>query len=106
LKTMSNEQLIAFRQAHPQKHDIEWPPKYVSYRADDQNRLKIYMDRISSVGGTCEFWEYPSCYQLVWYQTHTRNILLFCYHLTIRTQRGMTTKENWFSPWDAKRIFF
>ncbi|KAH0030404.1 hypothetical protein KCU78_g3077, partial [Aureobasidium melanogenum] len=65
LETMSNEQLMAFRQAHPQKHDIEWPPKYVSYRADDQNRLKIYMDRISSVGGTCEFWEYSNCYQLV-----------------------------------------
>ncbi|KAG9655692.1 hypothetical protein KCU95_g14702, partial [Aureobasidium melanogenum] len=65
LETMSNAQVMAFRQAHLQKHDIEWPPKYVSYKAGNQNRLKIYMDRISSVCGTCEFWEYPNCYQLV-----------------------------------------
>ncbi|KAH0367603.1 hypothetical protein KCU65_g4639, partial [Aureobasidium melanogenum] len=65
LETMSNEKLMAFRQAHLRKHDIEWPPKYVSYKADNQNRLKNYMDRICSVGGTCEFWEFPNCTQTV-----------------------------------------
>ncbi|KAK6006182.1 hypothetical protein QM012_006592 [Aureobasidium pullulans] len=65
LETMSNEQLMAFRQAHRDKHLIKWPPKYVSYKADDQKQLKIYMDRISSFGGTCEFWENPNCEEFV-----------------------------------------
>lgn len=65
LEEMSNEQLMAFRQAHLKKYLIEWPPKYISYKADDQSRLKIYMDRISSVDGTCEFWEDPNCEQLI-----------------------------------------
>lgn len=54
LEDMSKEQLIAFRQTNLRKHLIEWPPKYVSYKAEDQNRLKVYMDRISSVNGIYE----------------------------------------------------
>lgn len=65
LDKMSDEQLMVFRRATMRKRLIEWPPKYVSYKADDQDRLKIYMDKIFSVSGTYEFWETPNCYETV-----------------------------------------
>ncbi|THY20421.1 hypothetical protein D6D01_06763 [Aureobasidium pullulans] len=57
-EAMSNQDMVGLGQVQGLRPKVHWPPKYVSYNAQDQKRLKSYLNKLTRIAGTSLIWEY------------------------------------------------
>ncbi|THV63487.1 hypothetical protein D6D28_10640 [Aureobasidium pullulans] len=57
-EAMSNQDMVDLGQVQGLRPKVHWPPKYISYNAQDQKRLKSYLNKLTMIAGTRLIWEY------------------------------------------------
>ncbi|THV93507.1 hypothetical protein D6D26_08146 [Aureobasidium pullulans] len=57
-EAMSNQDMVDLGQVQSLRPKVHWPPKYISYNAQDQKRLKSYLNKLTRIAGTRLIWEW------------------------------------------------